>query len=75
MPNINLPAVDWKLLRKQKEWLVELLACESIDPAGRMLGSGLVHLLDDIQDQAAEQLGEDEVFECPICEYRSDDKI
>jgi len=56
----DLSGVDWKLLRVQKEWFVELLA--KTDPIAKMLGEGLVHLLDDIQDQAANQTGPHVVY-------------
>ena len=61
-PIVSLPAnVDWALLRKQKLRLVELA-----DPHSELGGdadlAGIVGLLDAIQDQAAEVLGEQAVF-------------
>ena len=59
--NIKLDNVDWDLLREQKEWLVEE-ATETIGHAENPFAKGLLSLLDDIQYQAAEQLGTQIVF-------------
>jgi len=56
---IDLSNVDWELLREQKEWLI---STNSFIRYKTELGDGLLHLLDDIQDQAAEVLGEEAVF-------------
>lgn len=52
---IDLSAVDWNLLRQQKHALIQARATS--EPL-----AGLVHLLDNIQDQAAKILGEKAVF-------------
>ena len=49
----SLKNVDWQLLRKQKEWLVNIEHEHAV---------GLLNFLDVIQDFAAEQLGDDVVF-------------
>jgi len=61
---IDLCGVDWPLLRKQKRMLVTL-----IQESNRPLSSesardlqGLLHLVDHLQDRAAEKLGEPAVF-------------
>jgi len=63
----SLEGVNWGLLQNQKLMLVRLyqnrnalkhLSATTVDEAL----SGIVHLLDNIQDQAAEQLGEKAVF-------------
>ena len=62
--SVDLSNVDWKLLRKQKLTLQAVIGIVSkfrpdID-AGDL--SGLLHLLDNIQDQVAEVIGEDAVL-------------
>lgn len=54
---IDVTDVDWRLLRKQKAALVDA-AGNSESP----FLQGLVHFLDDIQDQAALCIGETRVF-------------
>lgn len=55
---VTLDHVDWLLLRRQKLDLLARIGDD--DPL-----MGLVHLLDDLQDQAAEVSGEEEVFGQP----------
>jgi len=52
----NQMKLDWVLLRRQKEWLLQ-------QPTGPE-ANGLVHLLDAIQDEAVAsgEASEDEVF-------------
>ena len=61
---IDLSNVDWTLLRKQK--LILLKTIQSITKPGLSGRAeflhGIMHLLDHIQDQAAETLGEEAVF-------------
>lgn len=61
---IHLRGVDWRLLRKQKKSL--LLATSAIgvqiDKKCQLDLAGILHLIDFIQDQAAEFLGENAVF-------------
>ena len=68
---IDVSRVDWKLLRKQKKELLKIEdspridmytenACEELD---KDLITGVISLLDDIQDQAALQIGVKRVFE------------
>lgn len=52
--------VDWALLREQKRELVE--AAYSGRPIDVEAATGLVNLLDAIQDDAAREFGEDAVF-------------
>ena len=61
---VNLSQVDWQLLRKQKQALVEVIHQQSKDfsPAVMNHLTGLLHLLDHIQDEAAKVLGEKAVF-------------
>ena len=49
-----LRKIDWKLLRKQKEWLLER---NDRSKHERELCNGLIHLLDAIQDCAVDDLG------------------
>jgi hypothetical protein len=64
---VNLSKVDWKMLQNQKGELLELrrrLECKpgkqnELDAATL---TGIIHLLDEIQDQAAEQIGTENVF-------------
>jgi hypothetical protein len=50
---VDVSGLDWELLREQKEFLLSLK---------NDYAAGLVSLLDTIQDQAAEVLGEWAVF-------------
>lgn len=71
---VDLSNVDWTLLREQKQSLLRVLETitKTVTPeeARAKTGAtettdhlrGLVHLLDHIQDQAAETLGEKVVF-------------
>lgn len=43
--------IDWELLREQKEWLLNNGSDEAM---------GIAHLIDAIQDYAADELGIDE---------------
>ena len=54
---VDLTNTDWKLLEEQKENLIVLIENHHM---GEL--NGLVHFLDNIQDQAAQQLGEETVF-------------
>jgi hypothetical protein len=51
----SIQQIDWRLLRQQKEWLMNHNSPEA---------NGLLHLLDAIQDEAVDQFGftEREVF-------------
>jgi hypothetical protein len=61
---VDLSNVDWGLLRKQKLSLLKAVKvrakARASDTADHL--RGLLHLLDHIQDQAAETLGEEVVF-------------
>ena len=61
---IDLSNVDWSLLRKQKLTLLKTAQRRAKTGASEAAEHlrGLVHLLDHIQDQAAEILGEEAVF-------------
>jgi len=62
--SIDLSQVDWQLLRKQKQTLVDVIHQGSKDdpPVVTNHLTGLLHLLDHIQDEAAKVLGEEVVF-------------
>jgi hypothetical protein len=61
---VDLSNVDWRLLRKQKLSLLKAVKIRAKTGASESAEHlrGLVHLLDHIQDQAAEALGEEVVF-------------
>lgn len=63
--NATLDGVDWKLLRRQKETL--LVVIQYFENRGRTREAehlqGILHLLDALQDEAAQALGEIAVFE------------
>jgi hypothetical protein len=64
---VCLAGVDWKLLRVQKETLLaampEIAQSKPVSRSVMESVYGLIHLLDHIQDEAAETLGEQSVFE------------
>ena len=61
-------ATDWKLLREQKEHLVEILMDEDeiirlrYSPAHKASLDGILHLIDGLQDEAACKIGYTAVF-------------
>jgi len=61
---IDMSNVDWGMLRKQKETLIEsaAVAPKSFPRISEEHLKGLIHLLDYIQDRAAEILGEKIVY-------------
>jgi len=61
---IDLSNVDWNLLRIQKQSLTNVISTRTGSDSNETTEalSGLLHLLDHIQDQAAEILGEETVF-------------
>ena len=59
---INIGNVDFQLLQEQKLWLLHVMDLLAEDNKPIEAGDGLVNFLDYIQDQAAEQIGEDAVF-------------
>jgi len=61
MVTVKLENVDWALLREQKEWLIQAMFPHNLPR--KMPAYGLIHLLDEIQDQAAEQLGSKAIFD------------
>lgn len=55
--------IDWKLLRKQKRHLVDvLLTTDNLMSKERRAIEGILNLLDCIQDEAAERLSDKVVF-------------
>ena len=56
--------IDYHLLRKQKQTLNELIAEQSLTPEHQEDLTGLVNFIDDLQDEATDELGvpEAEVF-------------
>ena len=59
---VDLKDLDFTLLRKQKARIVQMVAnaCQRVDDHDAL--EGIIHLLDNIQDQAAKTLGETAVF-------------
>ena len=57
--DVDVSNVDWKLLRQQKSTLLALCPTTRREYDAFI---GVVHLIDYIQDKAAEQLGEYKVF-------------
>lgn len=63
--------VNWELVRKQKALLLDFLDSDSPqdfadcwnNAKGQDLVAGVVNLIDALQDQAAEQLGEEIIFD------------
>ena len=58
---VDLSKVDWKMLRKQKI-ILDNLSYGRLEKEEVGALVGMVNLLDNIQDQAAEQIGEEKVF-------------
>ena len=55
--------IDWDLLRDQKADLNEaLVSGAALTPKAQLSVSGIVELLDYMQDEAAKVIGEDAVF-------------
>lgn len=57
---VNVGRVDWDMLRVQKLALLTIIPKQK--KAVKEALDGIVHFIDDIQDQASEQIGEPEVF-------------
>jgi hypothetical protein len=57
---IDLSHVDWHLLRRQKRSLVKLIGTQKAQCTEDL--QGLLHLVDYLQDEAAEKIGERAVF-------------
>jgi len=55
---IDVGGVNWKLLRKQKVTLIKLLNRKDVNLKQKDHIDGVIALVDHIQDQAADQLGE-----------------
>ena len=62
--DVNMSNVDWRLLRKQKLALLEDIHEQSAHGRRKKANHlrGILHLLDDLQDQAAETAGERAIF-------------
>jgi hypothetical protein len=64
--NVDLTKTDWALLRKQKQNLLDLDFVRANGKKPRVketdLLDGLLNFIDCIQDEAAEQIGEETVF-------------
>jgi hypothetical protein len=64
--SVDLSGVNWTMLRQQKEILIQIrddLGTSAHNALKEATLSGIIHLIDHIQDQAAEQLPMKEVFE------------
>ncbi len=61
---LDLGGVDWKMLRKQKESLLRAISIVDVQISKKCQEdlTGILHLLDHVQDQAAERIGERAVF-------------
>lgn len=59
-----IKGIDWKILRKQKLHLLEILNNDesNITAEQHMSIEGIVCLIDSIQDESAEELSEETVF-------------
>ena len=68
-PTISVRRIDWDLLRKQKQELLK--AIDNCDqqvtntPETKQALEGILALLDELQDLAAEEMGEEAVFSPP----------
>ena len=63
MLTVSVAKVDWTLLRKQKMTLIEqAMKLSKTDTSTAEDLDGIIHLIDDIQDQAETVLGAEEVF-------------
>lgn len=60
--------VNYKLLRQQKKFLIEMAEDPDTTHNHRVALEGVVNLLDDFMDDAAKDLGEYRVFGGPACE-------
>ena len=58
---VDVDKVDWKLLREQKDCLLQVRNYIKKPPVATVI-DGIISLLDDIQDQAAVEIGEEKVF-------------
>jgi len=67
--------VDWRQLRQQKSRLVDIRARHTEDSADYNALSGILHMLDNIQDFAAEHVGATAIFglaaDTPRCTSRA----
>lgn len=52
--------IDWALLRSQKLTLIQVIGVSPRGVAEDL--QGILHLIDDVQDEAAQRLGDDIVF-------------
>ena len=59
---VNMTKTNWELLRKQKELLFNIIEGKNITNNHRDAIAGIMSLLDDTQDQAAEIIGVKKVF-------------
>ena len=58
----NFNKIDWKLLRKQKLHLLNILDDKKLTPSRLKSLEGILNLIDGIQDDAVEFHGEKTVF-------------
>lgn len=66
MCKIDISRIDWKELRSQKEVLVRLTQSIRHDNDAKEALEGIIHLIDHIQDKAAEELGEKTIFDFEV---------
>lgn len=66
LTNINAAPIDFKMLRGQKDRLVAMTSAfrlsGAVEEEDLAALAGIIHLLDYIQDQVADQIGDAEVF-------------
>lgn len=67
-----LKETDWKMLREQKEVLIATINSISFSPNPL---DGILHFLDSVQDAAAEEIGEDKVFDHFSTEDQETDRL
>ena len=70
----TIKGIDWKLLRKQKLHLLEILDYDesSVTAEQHQSIEGIVAMIDGIQDEAAKELSEEVVFGLIPCTFTSE---
>jgi hypothetical protein len=64
--NVELKHMDWEMLSGQKLIILELISrSNDLTKAEDDTLNGIIHFLDEVQDQAAEQIPHDDVFFSP----------
>jgi len=58
----SIKYMDWKLLRKQKQSLLEVISGQEVTTDRKDDLDGILHTIDAIQDDAVDTFGEEEIF-------------